>query len=587
VLNQNLFLDVQYTDKEVSIASGGSPSKPSPVLELAEFRVYNNHWWDVTDPSVRNNDTFSANLTYTFDAGNWGFHTLEGGIQTVDSTIGGDNRQSATGYNLLVFDVAGSGTLGDTADFIVRDNGTPVSFNGFTHFNLNGVSTGIFTEMWQALALGAEAVTEYQAAYIQDTWELGKWRFDIGLRYEDYSGSGPLDIQTVDFSELSPRLGVTYNLTPNWQFQASWGRYLARFNDNYAGDVAGVSAAPRIEYQGYTGPDANDITGAQLDTLIRDTGNWSTIVNYVSPEFPTVISSPDLTSASAYDLNLAVKHALPSNNGVFEIRYTHRRFGDLVDDFIGGAYQNIVTVTPIATDFDQTVWDNATEAKRVYDAITFTWDYRPSARWNVGGNYTWSQLVGNYEGEGRNTPASGTQIGDYPTVVPANGAYPIGKLNGDVTHRIRAWGNYRFDFKRWGTLSVGALFRFSSGTPWARTASVDVWLDDPAAVKEQDYEMTWFFEPRGANRFPSVWALDLSLRHQFRIVKDLNAWIKLDATNVLNRDHEVSFNTSGSAILGSAGEPVAFQPGPNFGKVTSPANYQTPRTFLLTIGAAW
>lgn len=580
VFSPQFFADFQYTDKDVSIASGGDPSKPSPVLELQQFRVFNNHWWDFTDPSIRSNETASANLTYTFDTDTWGYHTLEGGIQYVDSTLGGDNRQSATGWNLLIFDAFD--------DIVVRDGaGAPIPFPDGTHFNITSANSFLLLEAWQAFELGADASTEYNALYLNDSIELGQWRFDVGLRYESYDGQGPLDIQTVDFSDVSPRFGVTYNLNPEWQLQATWGEYLARFNDNYSGEVSGVSAAPRAIYSGYIGPLESDINGERLDQLFSDPANWDAIAGWVDPEFPTTISSADLTSSFAQDLNLAVKHTLPNNSGTVELRYTHRSFNDLVDDFTGGDYQNLVTVDPIATDFDQTVWDNAGGAERKYDALSFTWDYRPSVRWNIGGSYTWSDLRGNYTGEGTNTPASGSQIGDYPEVLPQAATVPYGPLPGDITNRIRAWGNYRFDFGRWGQTQLGALFRFRSGAPWARTASVDVWLEDPDAVNEQEYSMTYFFERRGANRFPSRWALDFSVRHQFNVWSDLDAWLKVDATNVLNRDHEIFYDTSGAAVLDSTGAPIGFDPGGTFGQVTGPGNYQTPRTLLITAGLAW
>ena len=35
------------------------------------------------------------------------------------------------------------------------------------------------------------------------------------------------------------------------------------------------------------------------------------------------------------------------------------------------------------------------QAERTYRALSTTWDYRPSARWDIGGNYTYSETSGN------------------------------------------------------------------------------------------------------------------------------------------------------------------------------------------------
>jgi hypothetical protein len=55
---------------------------------------------------------------------------------------------------------------------------------------------------------------------------------------------------------------------------------------------------------------------------------------------------------------------------------------------------------------------------------------------------------GNYEGEGQNTPSSGSIIGVYPESIPQEAAVPYGYLDEDIRHRVRLWGNYRLNFDR-------------------------------------------------------------------------------------------------------------------------------------------
>ncbi len=601
VLTPSLFLDMMYTKKNAAISGGGNPNAGTPIYEGREFRFYHNMWWDATDKDIRNNETYNANLTYTYPTDGWGNHTFEAGAQSITSTTGGSNRQSATGFNYVTW----------AAGFIVTDtNGDPIVHpDGEVHFNLVPNTS---SRLWVALPFKGEQSIDYTAAYLQDSWEIGKWRVDLGLRWEDYSGDGPLATNLINYNSLSPRLGVTFNINQDWQVQASWGHYQGRFNDSYAQNASGIGNAPRKTLANYSGPNCLNCTGDQLDPLVTNESNWGPTVGYNSPEFPTTILADDLESGYAQDVNFSVKRALPNNTGTVEVRYTNRSFHRLVDDFIGGDVAKVIDVTLDGTSFgkfDQTVWANTNLAKRDYQAITMTWDYRPNVTWNLGGNYTWSTLTGNYTGEGTNTPASGSAIGIYPLVTPSV-ATPTGYLPGDVRHRIRAWGAYRFDFNRWGGLTLGSIFRFASGSPWAHAAGGSKrWVDNPAMLQDRESTYTHYFEARGANTFNSSWAIDFSARWQIQIWKDLSAWLKVNAINVLDRDNLVTYKTSvervtsevevvdlqGHPLVDASGNPthettdqtIGYKKEAGYGAATGRGDYLTPRTYLITIGLTW
>ncbi len=581
VLTDSIFLDAQWSDKEVSIIAGGDPARGIPYRDVINGFSYNNHWWDATDPSIRNNETFGTSLTYSFVTDSYGSHTLEGGFQTLESETGGENRQTSAGFNLI--DATGAIFAG-------------LDTSGESLFDLQN---GGFYFLWQALELGGNAFINYDAFYLQDSWEIGAWRFDVGVRWEQYDNEGPLPVQTVDYDDISPRLGVTYNINNDWQVQASWGRYVARLSDAHVNNSTGVDSAPRIIWAGYQGPTLTGATGAEVDAAISNLDNWAAPILFTSPEFPTTVVDPGLSSPYAEDLNLSVKRALPNNTGTVTLTYTQRDFNDLVDDFTGGAYQNIVNIDTngdgTLEPFDQEVWANNPSALREYDGLALTFDYRPNTTWNVGGNYTWSRTFGNYEGEATNQPGIGSALGDYPNSVPVTAAAPTGFLAGDTRHRIRAWGNYRFDFGRHGNLSLGGLFRYSSALPYSLAASVPIWNDDPAAANDVGRSYTHFFTSRGERRFNSTWALDLSANYRIQVWRDLTAWVKVSAVNALDRDDLISWNTSVFAVdsdgllinSSNVGVPVGYVEGANFGQADSGADYQTPRTWLLTLGATW
>jgi hypothetical protein len=577
VLSSNAFLDVQATRKRVAIKGGGDPTLGSTWWWLFEDITFNNAWFDSTDEDKRDGDTFGVNLTQAFATGGWGSHTLEYGAQYVKSTTGGENRQSPTDWLLIALNpsFAEPGPGGDFAN--------PV-------FTLEG-----FGDLrWRALPFPGtpEASLKNTALYVQDAWTLGKWRFDGGLRWDRMDGEGPLAQQTADFRTLAPRLGATHNIDSNWQLQATFGRYYGRMNDNFTNSAIGVASAPRT-LDLYIGPDLVGVTRAEIEAALRNDDDWFTL-EVTSPDPPTTFLADDLKSSYADDVTLTVKRALPGNSGVVTISYTDRQYKNLIDDFKGG----FGTVeTPNGT-VDATIIANASQAQRDYSAVTATWDYRPAARWNVGGNYTWARAEGNYVGEQLGSPATGSVIGDYVNSRPDNAAVPYGYLPSDIRHRFQAWGNYRVGLDKLGSLVLGGVFRYRSGLPWSFTANVP-FGDSPEYLGDAGNTYVHFFDGRGSQRFNGIWSLDASARWQFPIVRGFDGWVKVSIENLSDNDTLVSFSTAGTAVTNSAGQHVWAPTGTcgpddapsrdcsGFGRIRGPGDYQMPRNYLLTLGLSF
>jgi hypothetical protein len=589
VLTDSLFLDVQATRKEVGIFSGGDPANGDPLFDLTRGQVFNNHWWDYDDPSGRDNETLAANVTKSLDAAH-GTHTIEAGVQYVNSTTSGDNRQSSTGFNLLLF---------NTDFFQGQDAG------GNSLFNLR---TGN-ARRWEAIALGAAQDVENTALYVQDTLDVGSWRFDVGLRYDKVEGSGPLPTFDLDFEELAPRLGVTYNLAPSWQIVGTWGKYVGRFNDGIGNNITGVSGAPRIDRL-YVGPDLLGLTGDQVGDVIRNEAYWDTILNYVDPTQPTQFLADGLDAPYAEDFNLSIRHALADNAGSISLSYVNRDFRDILEDFVGDACSfgltvdglscpaaNTTTIVDPAGNtavVDTTIWSNTAAARRDYQAFTASWDLRPGDRWAVGGNYTFSEAQGNFEGEATNQPGIGSEIGNFERSRPEENGAPFGAVDEDVAHRINAWGTYRFRLPRDSDLAIAGLFQYVSGTVYNLTANVG-YADDPSYVTDAGNTYVHFFGGRGQNHFDDFWSFDVSARYELPVFSNLRAWVKLTVDNVLDNDALVSFDTSGGAQtvngilqfspVGNCGlddEPSVNCSG--FGKIRNENDYQIPREVFLTVG---
>jgi outer membrane receptor protein involved in Fe transport len=591
VLSESTFMEVQATRKRVSIQGGSLNTTRDPFIDLTTFSVFNNHWWDYNDPSLRDNETAAVSLSNSRDLGHLGSHVFEGGVQYVNSTTGGENRQSASGFNLLTFN----------PDFYQG------SVNGSPRFNLR---TGSAVR-WEALHLQGDQKLKNTAAYLQDAWTLSKWRFDLGVRYEKYDGEGPQPQFALDFDDVSPRLGLTYSITPGLQVQATYGKYVGRFNDAVANAVTGVGNGPLIETF-YLGPNLLNATADQVQAAIHNNAYWPIITGYSDPTQPTAFLTNNIQAPYANEITLAVRGNLPRRLGTAVLTYIDRDYRKLIDDFIGGVCDygfdfgrtcpagSTTTVfgsnnAPVA-EVDTRVWTNNPQAKRKYHALTALWNLRPAGgRWNVGGNYTFSKTRGNYEGEGQNTPSSGSALGNYTRAVNPIQVSPFGYTDDDIRHRANVFGTYRLDFQRLGSLVFGSVFLYQSGRPFSLTAQVPY---KPVA----DYlgavgTYTYFFGERGSQRFSDLWRLDLSTRYELPIVHGVATFLKVGVTNVTNNHEVEEFVTAGEAVLDANDNPVSWQPVGNcglgdkpskdctgFGNVRNEDDYQPPRTFLVSIG---
>ena len=601
LLGTDTYLEAQATRKRVQVLAGSDPANGDPFIDAINVVVYNNGWWDFTDPSVRDADTLSAGVSRLFSS-RAGTHNVEMGVQRVVSTTAGENRQSPTGFNFLAVNSA-TPFVADVVD------GEP-TFNVVRFQALR----------WEALPLEGEQKLTNLAVYAQDSIELNRLRLDLGLRYDKYSGSGPIAAFDLDFAGLAPRLGATYSVTPAWQVQASYGRYISRFNDNVGNAVTGVSSGPAITTV-YTGPTISGATAAQVSALLHDDANWGIVAAYSGIDQPTRFAADDIDAPYADDINFSIRHALPSNSGSVVLSYIDRTFKQLIDDFTGDvcgygfqfALQcpngNTVDISdpatgePLAT-LDSVVWANEPRARRKYRALTALADYRPTANLQVGGNYTYGVTRANYEGEGTNTPASGSVWGDYERALDIDAAAPYGYADDDIRHRLNAFASYSLGLSRLGSLTLGSIVRYRSGAPYNLTAPVTLSSVDEYAA-EDDLTYTYFFgrngevneHERGVRRFNDWWAFDLSARYAVPIVAGVDGFLRLVVLNALDNHEVIRHSVAGNPVYNANDQLIGWVPRGNcglddkpsasctgFGNIRNDRDYQRPREFQASVG---
>ncbi len=161
---------------------------------------------------------------------------------------------------------------------------------------------------------------------------------------------------------------------------------------------------------------------------------------------------------------------------------------------------------------------------RNFDAFTFEVKKRLASNWTLLGSYTFSRLVGNYDGfvdpiTGAINLGASSQY-DIPELVRNS----YGPLSADTPHRVKLDGFYSFDLREAGRLTLGTSFRFSSGYPISLKAS------------NNRYGLgSVYVLPRGAGgRVEPNYGLNLSVSYTYPLPGDLEIEAAARLINVTN-----------------------------------------------------
>ncbi len=160
-----------------------------------------------------------------------------------------------------------------------------------------------------------------------------------------------------------------------------------------------------------------------------------------------------------------------------------------------------------------------------FDAFTFEVQKRFAKNWTVLASYTYSRLVGNYQGfvdpvSGQLTLGADPQY-DIPELVRNS----FGPLPFDQRHRVRVNGFYSFDLQEAGRLTLGTSFNFQSGYPVSLRAD------------NNRYSGAYliYVLPRGkAGRVEPNYQWNLSLSYAYPLPKDLEIEFSARVLNVTN-----------------------------------------------------
>ena len=417
-------------------------------------------------------------------------------------------------------------------------------------------------------ALHASVKSLSDALFIQDSFSpqgLRNLSLNLGLRYEfqtlyDQNGASFLNARN-----LGPRAGVIYD-----PFNDGRTKISAAYGQFY--EAIPVDIAARY----FGGENFVQRQEIPLDTCAGHTSQAQWTGN---GEWASCSLSPD--KAGGYNLtNNGAGVAQTHIKGQYQneivatlerevmedmtvrLDYTHRWLGAVIEDGYGDATLTDVLANPgrvpaeaiadaknqadnlakmaMADPTNTTLQSEAANAQnkynalktfasapkpeRTYDALSLTLNKRFSKNWFLRGSYTYSRLVGNYEGlyqsENNYTAPNGTNAYDTPDLyVNSRGLLP-----NDRTHQGKIDGFYSHPVGP-GKLTFGLSFVGRSGMPRNYMSNL---------YPGQNYQIVYLLPRGSAGRTPTITQLDAHISYAQKIQANVTLEAFIDLFNVFD-----------------------------------------------------
>lgn len=557
---------------------------------------------------VRKSTAYGIKPHYFLSTQRGGTHNIVAGIEHFADSILANNHQSGSDYMIYQLD--------PNSPFI--DNGQV----------LESISPGSALILWWPIVeKGRPSDLASNGLFLNDRWDLtGRLNLNLGVRYDKNRGVDSIGKTVANDSKVSPRLGITYDVAGNGRLRlnASYSEYVSKVQGGNIGDASSPAGQPSLLYWLYEGPQLTGVTHADLVQKVmgwflstggsdnrKFFGQGGYLLNGGQNGIATQIQST-LRSPSVKEIAVGASAQL-GRSGFIRVDAQDRKWSDF--------YENILNLTTgtvfdplVGATVDRGFITNGNDLQRKYRAYILQGGYKVTSRLDIAANYTWSKLTGNNIGE---TAGAGPvpEIGNnyYPEITNYANHNPVGPLPQDQRHKVRAWASYDVPSPL-GRFNVSVLERYDSGTPYSAIGTIDPiasGVADPGYILAANASaggFTYFFSPRGAYRWDNVTATDVGLNYSLPITR-LGLFVEADIINVLNEHAQVNGNTSvttafnnsrfatfnpftdtpkecpqGTASATCQAMGANWRKGANFGKALNTTDYQTPRTYRLSVG---
>ncbi len=600
VLTRDLFYEAQYSRRRFSSRTGGpfdsDPIRGTAVLDptRGQFASYNAPQGVNEEPELYDNDSYSAKGVYFLPTSSAGTHEIHAGYERFSESARTDLHRSGSDFWIN----GSAGTMRGTTFF-------PTFLPGQTRIE------------WYPIlqpSLGSDLVTD--SAFLEDRLQLGRhWSFNLGVRYDrnrDRDSRGEL---VSSSGAWSPRLSFRFDPKGDgrWEIHGGYARYEDKLHDNIANAASPAGTATLIWL--YQGPCVNcnhfaptaDLVPA--DQALKTLFNWfqsiggtasTPTVTGILPGVSTKIA-PGLEPQGSLEYSVGTGVAL-GTKGFVRADLVFRDYRDLYSSRIDLSTGQSPPV--FGRVHDLAVIDNSDNLKRQYTAVQtqFSWNFTHSLQ--AAGSYTWSRLIGNFRGEGPAVSAMLANVEEYPEYKEESWNFPTGYLSGrgqtqpavDQRHRARVWFVYQLP-ARWGDLAAAALESYDSGLPYEAVGFIDPrpYVKNPGYAEPPSSVMYFFTKP-GSFRTDDITRTDLALTATIRLFRNAELFVRPEILNLFNEKGVVAVDSTVLTAQNSGAlqrfDPFTEKPvrgvhydlAPTFGKPTSAADYQLPRTFQLSMG---
>jgi outer membrane receptor protein involved in Fe transport len=556
ILTDNLLVEALYAKQDFSfVGSGGSQGTPERATNIVfnnvgagtAFAGYPTFCGTCGFPEERNNNNGKVKASYFLSSGTLGTHNLAAGYEFYEDMLKSDNHQSGSDF-----------TLGVYSQSFTDGRPNPLPTRGPNGELLGTVLQGsAFIIYWPILESAKGNSFKTKSFFVNDKWDLNEnLSFNLGVRYDQNKGEDNAGQPVSDDSNISPRLGVTYDVFGNGRLRgnASYSIYASKIANGNVGDVASPAGQPSYLYWLYYGPDlVNQSTNAILDGVFgwfRDEGfiadrDW--LIGGGAAGIQTQIKgSLESPQVREYTIGLGTQIGA---NGFFRVDYQDREWSKFYTVEVSqaiGTVEDPLKGGPV----DLNLISNSDDFTRRYKAFLVQGNYRLFNRFNLGGNYTWSTLRGNIEGETAGG-GPGTAGGEnfQKEILGYTNRTPIGYLGADQRHKVRAWVSYDQPTPI-GTFNFSLLQRFDSGTPYSVAGSINPGCAtcpaNPGYISIPTTS-TYYFSKRGALRTDDLTATDLALNYTLPINR-VNLFFQGEVLNAFNRQAVLTPNTTVSVI---------------------------------------
>ncbi len=611
VLGSRFFVEAQYSERKFSFVGSGAPTTDLILGTMLVDRQTGNRWHSPTFCGVcepdeqRDNENFLIKGSWFVSSDKAGSHDVVFGYDTFNDIRLADNHQSGSDFRILI-------------------SRTVIGSDGVSLFPVlapGRAGNAAFIQYNPILQTseGTDFVTN--SIFLNDNWRLNNHlSFNLGLRYDQNDGKDAGDAKVVDDSKISPRLAASYDPSGKgvWLFTASYAEYVTAIASTQA-NAASSAGAPATITWWYEGPAINTTTATVgAEDALRQLFAWFNSIGGINsnptrsiaiPGGTTVIGD-SLASPSTLEYTLGASKRI-GNRGLVRADLVHREGKDFYVDRRDLSTGRVTLPNGTLADLS-VVENNDSLLSREYNGLHLAFTFRPTDRFNVGGNYTLSETEGNVDGETRAAGPVRAGVLSQPEYFDNAWSNPEGYLRTDQRHRLRVWAGYDL-FERSGhRLNASLLQRFSSGLAYEAVGAVDTrpFVTNPGYVRPPT-AVTYFFTDRGSLRTDDVLATDLSLNYSFDwdlFGQSVEIFLQPEILNVFDQQKIASADTNffdatvidatNTGATSCNGRPCArFNPfterpvegvhwakGPNFGEGIDPNAFQTPRTFRVSLG---